>query len=320
MKKLAPLLVFVYNRGELTKQMLCAVNENDMAQYTDLYVFSDGPKKESDIENVAAVRTIIHDFSQDNKFRTIHVLEAEKNKGLANSIISGVTQIINKYGNVIVLEDDLIVAKNFLKFMNDCLDFYKDNNKIWSIGGTTFKLKSLDNYSKDIYACYRGTSWGWATWSDRWGKVDWEVSDYDAFMNDRSRKARFRRGGYEMVSALQKQMEGKTDSWAIRWCYQQSKENMFTILPKKNLVMNIGMNGSGTHSGNHDYFHTKLDNEKFMYMLEDVEISEKIMREFRKYFLPLWPEYDLAKCYVNKVIDKFKKIRSENLSEKDETV
>lgn len=308
MKKLAPLLIFVYNRGELTKQMLCAVNKNDMARHTDLYVFSDGPKKESDIEKVMAVRTVIHDFSKDNNFKTIHVFEAEENKGLANSIISGVTQIINKYGNVIVLEDDLIVANNFLEFMNDCLDFYKENNKIWSIGGTTYKLKSLENYSKDIYACYRGESGGWATWSDRWGKVDWDVTDYDAFMNDSRRKARFRRGGYDMVSALQMQMEGKTDSWAIRWCYQQAKENMYTILPKINLVMNIGWEGSGTHSGNRDYFHTELSDEKFEYILEDVEISEKIMREFRKYFFPLWPEYDLAISYVNKVIEKIKSV------------
>ena len=144
-------------------------------------------------------------------------------------------------------------------------------------------MNALSSYEHDVYACYRGESCGWATWIDRWDKVDWAVSDYVEFLKDKKRKRMFCRGGQDMVDSLKRQMQGETDSWAIRWCYQESKENMFTIYPVKSFIENIGWDGSGTHS-DVDRFHVKKEADNFLYKLEEVDIDENIMREFKKYY------------------------------------
>lgn len=282
-ENLAPLVIFVYNRFKITQQMLNAINQNKLASETDLFIFSDGPKREDDVEKVRLVRKCIHDFAKSNNFKSVTITEADNNKGLANSIIDGVSEVIQVYGKIIVLEDDLIVATNFLEFMNECLVFYERNEKVWSIGGTTYKLNAFKDYRHDVYACYRGESWGWATWLDRWKKVDWQVSDFEELVKNWKKRRQFKRGGQDMLEALKRQMEGKTDSWAIRWCYQESKENMLTILPVKSLVKNIGWGDSGTHC-DVDKFHTEIEGEGYKYCLENVEIDKRLMRDFRKYF------------------------------------
>jgi hypothetical protein len=281
---LAPLVIFVYNRLEITKQTLKAINENILATETEVYIFSDGAKNEADVIKIKKVREYIKEFAVNSKFKNVYIIERENNMGLANSVIKGVTNIINKFKKIIVLEDDLITNQSFLCFMNDCLDFYEYKKDVWSIGGTTFRINALSKYKKDVYACYRVESWGWATWIDRWEKVDWKVSDYEEFMRDRKAKKKFKQGGQDRINSLKRQMEGKTDSWAIRWDYQAFKENMVTILPTRSLIKNIGFDGSGVHCGTVDRFYIDVDDSPFEYKLEDVEIDKKIMKNFRKYF------------------------------------
>ncbi len=283
MRTLAPLVVFVYRRPDVTKQMLDAVNKNLLADQTDVFVFCDGYKDISDRESVKAVRDIVHDFAAHSHFKSVTIKESTANMGLANSIISGVTDVIHVYGKVIVLEDDLLASHNFLKFMNDCLDFYEEDASVWSIGGTLRKLKCLDKYRKDIYAHYRAGSWGWATWRNRWERVDWDVSDYDSFMRNRKQKRRFNRGGSDLTGMLRAQHDGKIDSWAVRWGYQESKENMISIYPRKSLVKNIGFGKEATHTLlEKDIYQTECC-EDFEYILEHVEIDERLMREYRWY-------------------------------------
>ncbi len=282
-KELAPLVIFVYKRPDVTRQMLDAISRNTLAGQTDVFVFCDGYKNDAEQESVKAVRDIVHDFAKCNYFKSMTIKESPKNHGLANSIISGVTEIIHKYGRVIVLEDDLLTSRNFLNFMNDCLDFYEDDDSVWSIGGTLKKLKSLENYKKDVYACYRVGSWGWATWLERWNRVDWEVSDYDEFMKSRQKKKLFNRGGSDLTGMLRAQHEGRIDSWAVRWGYQASKENMVSIFPRKSLVKNIGFGAGATHTAlGKDIYETQCY-EGFVYHLEHVGIDQRLMREYRWY-------------------------------------
>lgn len=285
MDNLAPLVIFVYKRPDITKQMFDAINKNLLAEQTDVFIFCDGSKNDSEREKVNAVRNVVHKFANSNNFRSVTVKESSSNKGLANSVISGVTEVINKYGKVIVLEDDLIAAHNFLQFMNDCLEFYENDLSVWSIGGMLAEaykgLKHLNKYDKDIYACYRGGSCGWASWCDRWEKVDWEMSDYDSFITDRKRKKLFNRGGSNLVGMLRMQHDGKIDSWAVRWIYQQSKENMISIFPRKPLIKNIGFGADATHTSvGGKIFETEYY-EDYEYKLEHVEIDKKLMRDYQ---------------------------------------
>lgn len=307
MRTLAPLVIFVYKRAEITKKMLYAINQNFLAKETEVFIFSDGPKGNTDVEQVKQVRKLIKEFECNNNFKRLSIIEEEKNKGLANSIIGGVTKIINKYGKVIVLEDDLVVATNFLQFMNDCLEYYQDMDNVWSIGGTTYNLQGLSQYKHDVYACYRGESCGWASWKNRWDMIDWNVSDYWQFRHSIRRRLKFKRGGQDMVAALERQMSGQTDSWAIRWCYCQSKNDMITILPRKSFVKNIGWGEDSTHAKeDYDIFYTSVESEEFHYHLEPVSIDKVLMREFRKYF-----SRPLFKRVLDKVYEKWKECKFE---------
>src|SRR5258706_1722860 len=173
---LAPILLFTYKRLDTLRKTISALQQNDYANKSDLFIFSDSAKKDIEEASINEVRTYLKTIKD---FKNISIFEATKNKGLANSIIDGVTQIIAEYGKVIVLEDDLISTQNFLSFMNAGLDKYKSEPDVFSISGYSFNLRPpAEKYIESGYFLKRGWSWGWATWADRWENVDWEVKDY----------------------------------------------------------------------------------------------------------------------------------------------
>lgn len=282
--KLSPIVLFVYNRPEHTRKTIDALTTNKLAEKSKIFIFSDGAKSFKDKKKVQQVRKIINNV---NGFKDISVFESDQNMGLANSIINGVTKIINEYKKVIVLEDDLITSKNFLNYMNRALNFYDNNKDIWSISGYNLPINIPDNYDYDIYLSYRASSWGWATWEDRWNIIDWKIKDYDQFINSKRKKRLFNRGGNDMTRMLKNQMNGKIDSWAIRWCYNQFKKNKFTIYPVKSKVRNIGMDGSGTHYKFSDKEQVELDSGKSkVKFTNNLELNNKILTEFKKYYDP----------------------------------
>ncbi len=245
--KLAPIIVFTYNRPEHTQKTLDALAQNPLAKDSDLYIFCDGPKNEKAIIGNEEVKRIITAEKEKARFKSVNLTVSEKNKGLAKSVIGGVTEIINAFGKCIVVEDDLITSPYFLTYMNDCLNKFKENKRIWSVSGFTYPLKALENCPGDTYLSYRACSHGWATWSDRWEMADWEVKDFNSLKYNIFKRIKFNRGGNDLYRMLRHQMRGERDSWAIRFCYSQFKHDMFCIYPKFSLVHNIGMDGSGTH-------------------------------------------------------------------------
>lgn len=276
----APVVLFVYNRPEHTKKVLESLSENLMAKETDLYVFSDAAKSEKGQEKVDEVRALIRKTDWRKNFQKVTVVEAAENKGLANSIIGGVSGVLNDYGKVIVLEDDLILSPYFLQYMNGALDFYKDDPKIWSVSGYSFPMKSLRRYPHDVFYSYRGCSWGWATWEDRWEKTDWEVADYDRFLQDKGWQKQFNRGGADLTGMLGLQMEGKINSWAVRWVFAQSNLDMYTVYPKHSYLLNDGCDGSGTHVGNTAEYSTSIEEGASVCKFERLDVDPKIAREF----------------------------------------
>ena len=276
----APVVLFVYNRLDHTMNVIDSLKKNLYAKETDLYVFSDAAKNENNVDKVNAVREYIRSADWKEYFHSVTVIEAEENKGLAKSIIGGVTDILKKYEKVIVVEDDLVLSPYFLNYMNGALDYYKDVPDVWSISGYSFPMKSLKNYPHDVFYSYRGSSWGWATWLDRWVKTDWEVKDYEKMMQDKKWQKRFKRGGADLTGMLRLQMEGKINSWAVRWVYTQSNLDMYTVYPKKSYILNDGCDGSGTNSGTHSELNTDIKGSLAECKFECLEIDKKISREF----------------------------------------
>ena len=278
---LAPIVLFVYNRLDHTQGVIETLSKNFLAKESELYVFSDAAKSEKGIGKVNEVRKFIRDNSWHHNFKKVSIIEAEKNKGLAKSVIGGVTEIIQEYGKVIVVEDDLLLAPYFLNYMNDALKYYEKDKEIWSISGYSFPMKSLKKYPHDIFYSYRGCSWGWATWADRWETVDWQVKEYDRFIEDQKWIARFNRGGVDLTNMLKMQMEGQIDSWAIRWCFSQSNQDMYTVYPRISYLENAGCDGSGMHSGADDEYYTDMSGCVPKCKFETLEIDRKIAKEFQ---------------------------------------
>lgn len=280
----APVVVFVYNRPDHARQTLKALNDNRLASETDLFIYADNAKNEKGRAKVDATRKVVDDFAADNHFKSTTVIKADVNKGLADSIINGVTDVIRRYQRVIVVEDDLTTSMDFLEYMNDALDYHALNKNIWSISAYTPQLSHLRKYNHDTYMCYRASSWGWATWLDRWETVDWSIADYDSFMKDKKAQAHFNLGGGDMTRMLADWHEGRNHSWAIRWCYCQSRQNKLTVYPRDSRVTNTGCDDSGTHSGKTSRYRTPFAADHPKCRFENLAVSNYIMKEFRLIF------------------------------------
>ncbi|MDD5578205.1 MAG: glycosyltransferase [Methylobacter sp.] len=283
----APIALFVYNRPWHTRQTVEALQKNELAKNSDLFIFSDASKSEKQVETVSLVRKYIR---QINGFKSVSIIERDKNLGLANSIIDGVTRVISDYGKVIVLEDDLVTSPYFLEFMNQCLDMFEKRLDIFSITGFSFDSKFMNfpsNYNDNIYLNIRPMSWSWATWKDRWQGIDWEVRDFQEFITNSSKVNEFNKGGTDLSHMLTMQMEGKLDSWYIRWCYHAYLNKKLTIYPKISFVNNLGHDNTGTHCGvdkNNIYSHKELCNSNQFSLNMDIAIDDMIVKNFNKAF------------------------------------
>jgi len=291
---LAPICLFTYNRINELQQTVTALKNNFLAKESILFIFSDGPKDSEDKIKVDYVRRYLREIEG---FKEITIIESPINNGLANSIISGVTKVIEEYGKVIVLEDDLITSANFLDFMNQALTYYEKYEKVLGISGYSFDLKYPINYSFDAAFGYRISSWGWATWTNRWGKIDWEVSDYKLFKWNLKERIKFNKRGSDLSRLLDKQMQGKVDSWAIRFCYNQFKYNYLDVFPVISKVMNIGFNKNGTNcKTKNGRFITNYDetNKRDFKFDNKLEINYKLMKQFYHHY-----------SFKTRVIEKF---------------
>ena len=285
--KYAPIILIVYNRKFHTERTVKALSMNTLAKESELFVFADGYKNDEDKLRVSEVVDYIEKIKG---FKNIHIYKSSKNQGLAKSVLNAVTSVLKQFDSVIVLEDDIVTSPYFLKYMNEALEYYKDIKDIGSISGFNYPKKVLNipkGYNNDIYFSLRPSSWGWATWKDRWEKVDWEVKDYQEFEKDEKLQKKFNKGGSDLSGMLKAQMEGKVDSWAIRWSYHHFKNNLLAVYPVVSFVDNIGNDGSGIHSkaSNEDRFRNSiLNDKKQIEFVKDIELNTEIIKRFQNIF------------------------------------
>lgn len=242
------IIVFAYKRVDTLVCMLNSLKNCDQVSTHDIYFFSDGNKNENDKKAVEDVRRVITDYIEENCNCRGTLIKREHNLGLAKSVITGVSEIIDKYDGVICLEDDLVLSKDFIDYMDAALKFYINDKRIWSISGFSPKLKCLETVDFNTFLFYRACSLGWGTWKDRWNKVDWEISDYKSFKFSYKERKQFARGGNDLPFFIDFQMIGLIDSWAIRWCYSQWRQDMLTVYPTETRVDHIGWGEDATHS------------------------------------------------------------------------
>lgn len=240
----APIIIFAFNRPDSFKDTVNALKNNPGISKSDLHIFIDGPRINNISDRGMALK--VRDIAEAiDGFNTVTLHISEQNKGLGPSVISGVSEILQSHEQVIVLEDDLIVQPNFISFMNSGLERYKSNHKVFSICGYTNKIKVPKDYQFDSYFCTRSSSWGWATWRDRWESVDWELEPWELYR--RHRKTFNQWGGSDCFGMLKGWKRGRNNSWAIRFCFAQYLQDKLSLFPIKSLVKNDGFDGQGTN-------------------------------------------------------------------------
>lgn len=300
----APIALFAYNRPDHLKLTIEALRNNVLADKSELFIFCDGAKNEKSYDSAAEVRAYAKTVSG---FKSVKVFEKEKNFGLAQSIILGVTEIVNKFGRIIVVEDDLVTSKHFLEYMNEALDLYDNDVAVASIHGYVYPV------NKELPETFfiRGADcWGWATWKRGWDLFERNGSKLLAELREKNLTKSFDFDGcYPYTRMLEDQVAGKNNSWAIRWYASAFLANKLTLYPGKSLVSNIGNDGSGTHCADMSEFDAVLSDKKVA--LKKLEIEENVFarEEIKKFFKPRKSFFKKISHKIQKKLDKKKKKR-----------
>ncbi len=242
----APIVLFVYNRLEHTRRTLTALSNNELADQSELFIFADGAKEDADAEQKEKITKTRAILTEQQWCKDVNIILSETNKGLAKSVIDGVTQIIKQYGKVIVLEDDIVTGKYFLRFMNESLEQYKNEDKIWHISGWRYPVKTKLYDTAYIYPTMN--CWGWATWSDRWQYFEKDPSHLISIFTPKMREKFNADGAYPgFWEQIESNASGKLNTWAIFWYAAIFLHNGFCVGPTSSLVKNIGIDASGTN-------------------------------------------------------------------------
>ncbi len=274
---LAPIVIFGYKRPDNMKVMLDSLKENLLYDESEKYVFVDGPKDASEVEKTKEVIALA-------KTVTPNVYASDTNKGLGPSVIDGVTSVINRHGKAIVLEDDLLLMPGFLTYMNQALDMYEGDDRMFSVCGYSLKINRPQDYRGDVYLGVRASSWGWGTWADRWNSVDWSVSDFEQLRADKHARRAFNQGGSDMYGMLRDYMDGRNNSWAIRFCYAQFRGGKYSVHPFLSLVDNDGFGAEASNCRQkYSRFRIERNNNTSFVLPADIRPDKSILRQLRWY-------------------------------------
>jgi hypothetical protein len=276
---LAPIALFVYNRLGHLRQTIEALQKNTYAPESDMIIFSDGAKGVGDRGGVESVRAYVKTITG---FKSVRVVEREENYGLARSIIAGVTEVVETYGKIIVLEDDMVTSPYFLTYMNEALRVYENDERVASIHGYMYPVtKKLP----DTFFLMGADCWGWATWERGWKLFE---SDGKKLLHELKEKKMTHefdfRGTYPYTQMLESQIVGRNNSWAIRWYASAFLAGKLTLYPGTSLVKNIGMDASGVHSEHTDTYAVTLASTSVPVVRQEIQEDVEAKKVIADYF------------------------------------
>lgn len=273
------IILFVYNRPNHTENVLNGLERNNIKE---LFVFGDGIKEEKDKMNVELTRELINKIN----WCKVNVEYSNENRGLANSVIYGITKVFNMgYKKVIVLEDDCVPKDDFIDYMKSAFEFYENDEKIMHISGFGLPLKQ--KIEKSTYITPYPCSWGWGTWKKYWEKCNFYLDDeYKDLLNDTKEIEKFNSSGSAFSEFLHMQLDGKVNSWLIRWYYYIFKNNGLCVWKTKSSISNNGFDGTGVHKVKFDRFNQKnIYDEKELRFESNKNLNKKLIKEFKRYFI-----------------------------------
>ncbi len=285
-ERYAPIVMFVYNRADHFEQTYRALAACPEAAESELFIFSDGPKNEQGAGKVAEVRRALRQAEEEHLFKAIHITESPVNRGLADSVINGVSRVIGEYGRVIVVEDDCKASPFFLAYMNRALAFYQDHPQVGSIAGYIPAFPFPEDYHEDVFLTYRSCSWGWATWSDRWEGVDWDMTTLKDFGRHPKLIRKLNSCGSDRFLRLYRQTKGNSTSWSVRFGAHLVRRDLYTVYPRYSYISNIGCDASGVHSRAEDAESMRVDLSRAIPepRMADLTYDRRIQRAMKKHY------------------------------------
>jgi hypothetical protein len=264
-----PVILFTYNRPAHTKATVEALQRNLLANETPLFLYSDAPANDEAAPGVQQVRDYLRTI---RGFGSVEIIERRENFGLGNNIISGVTEVVEKYGSVIVLEDDLVTSPYFLLYMNEALSLYADNQSVVSIHGYVYPVSEP---LPETFFLRGADCWGWATWKEKWQHFQKEGSVLLEALRQSGQSRDFDfQDAYPYTQMLEDQVNGKNASWAVRWYASAFLKDLYTLYPGRSLVFHAGSDGSGTNTGNESLLDVKLSDRPIK--LERIEVAQNV--------------------------------------------
>ena len=281
------LAIFAYRRPQALRACLASLAACEGAESLDMTVFVDGPAHASENDLVDETAGVAASFSCS---RSLEVCRAESHLGLGASIIRGISHVLQTHSSVIVLEDDLRVQPGFLRFILDGLDRYSEDKRVFSVCGYSNRVRIPKGYTADAYFCPRSSSWGWGTWKDRWDSIDWNPSLAQWHASRHSFAAW---GGSDCPDLLRAWINGKNESWAIRFCFSEFNQGKVSLFPVRSLIdASAGFDGSGTHCPRYNRFRFDLDNRPGPFRYPDAvavipEIRKSAFR-YHSFFIRAW--------------------------------
>lgn len=284
----APVVLFTYNRLDHTRQTVEALQENVYAEETELYIYSDAPKNEAAAESVRVVREYLHGVTG---FKRVEIIERAENWGLARNIIDGVTKIVNEYGKVIVLEDDIVTSKYFLQYMNEGLERYKDEAQVMEISGFAPRMP-MSGVPETYFLCF-GDCWGWATWDRAWRYFKREPEKCRrSFTPEEIKRFNLDDNTDEFWEQVVANCDGRLYTWAIFWYAAIFKQNGLCLIPNESMVRNCGMDGTGEHCDSNDNYEVVVRNRPIAFFPDKIEeniLARHMWCEFyHKQASPAW--------------------------------
>lgn len=252
--KNAPIVLFVFNRPGHTRRTLEALSENSEATDSVLYIYADGPPANANEElagRLAEVRRIIREKKWCGE---VHIRESEANRGLADSIVGGVTEVIEEYGRAIVLEDDIVTSRGFLKFMNGALELYREDASVMQI--SAYSYPTVERPGAESYFLKAMSCWGWATWKRAWSCYDPDASrQLTHWTRNPEIEHRFNLDGSgDYIDQLRANVDGRRRTWAVKWFSSWMAADGLCLYPGKSLAQNIGHDNTGENCRKSDVF------------------------------------------------------------------
>jgi hypothetical protein len=308
MKDLAPIGISTYVRIDHFKKTIKALQKNNLAKESKLFIFSDAPKK-GDEDKVKEVRRYIRKI---NGFKKVYITERKENNGVFNNR-DGMRKLLKKYGKIIFMEEDNVSHPNFLEYMNKALDFFKNDKNIFAICGyqlpINFKTQHTNNFFLSVYF---GVPF--ATWSDR-NFIDVvqtsNSSNYNEVNNDKNLRRKIKKTHPHLINALKLMKEGLLEAGDYKVNFYMRKKDLYCVTPIRSMINNIGYDGSGEHCGSTNRFDVDLNFVGGVNFTKGYKYDQKMDREFYNY-KRLWiyrlprPFKTIAHLTI-KILDKLKK-------------